>query len=357
MQYTPSRPQWMPNYTIHSADDSAASIFFIAQNQVMSYFRVDDAIFRTEPEPFFSGVRNGVQVEAYAPWHTVAVLSCIEESFLCNPALSELLGLRCLSFDPMSLASSTSNMSRAFTNLRMSPRQMSTAERLLAGSILSFRLGTMVNSMSSPLLASRTVDNGDQVAQLPPGHWRAEVGRWFSINLSLMQAGFVEFAAGPLDPAYREKFVTYDRTGAAEDCASQVFRNAPGVRNFNLTAVIIVIAIGVCLIAVGLAIESLVGWFQRRSQRDDGARLRWLLDGVFQQQRLAYEAAGVEHWRDAAESIPTTDQALFPSIDSRDPLHPRLHHVTQTEVAATQETVSGAKGAQRRMSSDSVFVC
>jgi hypothetical protein len=75
---------------------------------------------------------------------------------------------------------------------------------------------------------------------------------------------------------------TNNRTGTvAEDCASRVFCFAPGVRIFNLTAVIIDVIVGLCLIAVRLSIEPLVEWFQRRSLREDCPRLRWLLDVVF----------------------------------------------------------------------------
>ncbi|KAK0704535.1 hypothetical protein B0H67DRAFT_591615 [Lasiosphaeris hirsuta] len=56
------------------------------------------------------------------------------------------------------------------------------------------------------------------------------------------------------------------------------------------------------------------------------SRLQWLLDGIFQQQRLAYETVGVGGWRDADTKVPTTDEDDFAGIDASDMSHPRLQH-------------------------------
>lgn len=277
----------------------------------------------------------------YEPWYTVAVLSCIEEHNLCNPALPNMT---CSQFAPTSFALNTSISSQIFANLQLSPRQRTTTSRLLASSLIPFNLGTMVSMMGNPLIASKTLDDSIQLKNLPQNHWRSEVGRWFSINLSLIQSGFVEYVTGPADPTYRQNFTTANFTRASEDCANQVFRNAIGVQNFNLAAISIVMVIGLCFIGLGLTLESLVGWFQKRVLSDDTARLRWLLDGFLQQQRLAYEAVGVTHWQNLCGAIPTTDETSFPPIDSckRDPLHPRLYHSTKTKAATRETNVSKA---------------
>jgi hypothetical protein len=251
----------------------------------------------------------------------------MEEHNLCNPALPNRT---CLQFAPTSIALNASIASQIFANLELSPRQRTTTGRLIAGSLIPFNLGTIVSMMSNPLIASTTLDDSLQLKNLPRNHWRSEVGRWFSINLSLIQSGFIEYVTGPADPTYRQIFAASYFTGAGEDCTNQVFRNAVGVRNFNLAAIIIVTVTGLCFIGLGLTLESLVRWFQKRVLSDDTARLRWLLDGFLQQQRLAYEALGVAHWQNSCGDIPTTDETSFPPIDRRDPLHPRLCNFTKT---------------------------
>jgi hypothetical protein len=55
---------------------------------------------------------------------------------------------------------------------------------------------------------------------------------------------------------------------------------------------------------------------------------------MFQQQRLALEAAGVRPWLDAHTYVPICDTHI-PPLDWRDPSHPRIYHRIEDNLLGT----------------------
>jgi hypothetical protein len=179
------------------------------------------------------------------------------------------------------------------------------------------------------LLASKTVDSdGMQYAELPLTQWQSEVGRWFSISLILLQMGLLEGVTGPQDPLMRKFFLRYNSTDKIADCQRQRFRNAVDARNFNLTALIVVLVLGCIIIALGLTIDTAVGLIQKMSRRGTRLRYHWLIDGLFQQQRLAYEAADVRPWLDTDTYVPVS-HAGIPPVDFSGASQPQFCHSTE----------------------------
>jgi hypothetical protein len=286
----------------------------------MAYFDpVNDPWFRTDPDPVSVESEAG-PMDFYLPSRAVAVMGCVEEQELCNPAIrspGEPRG-RCRRF------TQKSPVKELLESLELErPAQLAVTQRLLA-SLLGNSLRDMAWTLSQPIVASKTLNFGRQYAQLPDSQWRAEVGRWFSISLIRIQSAFVESVTGPADPALQQHLLLFNDTDGLQDCARQRVRNVAGVRNFHAAAILIVVVLGVCVIAVGSTLDTVVAWCQRRLRVGEAGRLRWLLDGLFQQQRLAYEAVGVGGWRDTDTQVPTTQEDDFPSIDASDLSHPRL---------------------------------
>ncbi len=122
-----------------------------------------------------------------------------------------------------------------------------------------------------------------------------------------------------------------------EDCKSQIVRNLPGARNFHFTAILVVVALGCVIIGMGLTIDTVVGFSQKKLRLGEEHRSRWVLDSVFQLQRMAFEGLGVEGWQKIDSSVPTTEEQRFPRIGlgSGD--------LRQTEPLSTKVLLPGAR--------------
>jgi hypothetical protein len=70
-------------------------------------------------------------------------------------------------------------------------------------------------------------------------------------------------------------------------------------QNFNLVAIILVLAIDGLIIGLGLTVDSCVGSCQQRWKKGVEREQQWLHDGTLQLQRLAYEGRGFDGWMDA----------------------------------------------------------
>jgi hypothetical protein len=179
-------------------------------------------------------------------------------------------------------------------------------------------LSNIAFMLSQPILASKTILGGSQYGQIPKDQWRTEVGRWFSTSLNVIQTGLVEFVTGPSNSGLRQYVTEISGADAPADCKRQRIRNVASVRNFNIVAVVIVVALGLVIIAVGLSIDTVVGWVENRLKRRSKRHLSWTLDGIFQQQRLVLEAAGAGGWSHTDTDIPTTvEQSFLPATVER----------------------------------------
>ncbi|MBE3047353.1 hypothetical protein IMZ48_33525 [Candidatus Bathyarchaeota archaeon] len=234
----------------------------------------------------------------------VSILGCIEELEVCNPATAGA---------PVCVTSTgllDPDHPTSLESLHLIGEQMATLTRLLT--ILS---GTTFAFTSISFLASRSLFLGVQFAELSSTHWRLEVSRWFSIGLAMAQQGFVDSVTSPGDPQLKEGF--RELAGMEASCKRQIVRNAVGFQNFNMQAIVLVLALGGATIVLGLTIDVIVGLFQRRFLRDSQGWVHWTLDGVFQLQRLAYRGAGVGSWRDEDTYIPTVGGGPLPPIDRK----------------------------------------
>jgi len=282
--------------------DAGMSIFFLTTDNITYFQPVYDMWFLTDPEPSANYTLNGQSVPIYLRFRPVTILACVEEHELCNPTLSG--SARCSKFTP-----AVYNTGH-FTTLQFNPSQNATAIRL-GVSILNTDLSNIAWMLSQPILASKTILGSTQYGQLPKNQWRSEVGRWFSISLNVIQTGLVEFVTGPSNSRLTQYVTKIDGTDAAADCKQQRIRNVAGVRNFNIVAVVIVVALGLVMIVVGLSIDTIIGWVENRLKRGYKRHLSWTLDGIFQQQRLVLEAAGVGGWTHINTDIPTTVKQSF----------------------------------------------
>jgi hypothetical protein len=80
-----------------------------------------------------------------------------------------------------------------------------------------------------------------------------------------------------------------------------------GYQNFSLLGIVLILAFGGLLTALGLTIDIVVGAIQRRWFHDSPGWLGWVLDEKLQLQRMAYEGAGWGVWKGQMDAIPVTE--------------------------------------------------
>jgi len=168
----------------------------------------------------------------------------------------------------------------------------------------------MANSVSgrdaAALLAAQTAYS-DILIPLPIDQWRIEAGNWFSISLAKLQQSIVDYATGPGSPDLLPYVAGPASPELAKQCRSQRVVRQAAKQNFNLVAIILVLAIGGLSIGPGLTVDSCVGSCQRRWEMGVERQQQWLHDGTLQLQRFAYEGRGFDGWMDIDENIPTLD--------------------------------------------------
>ena len=263
------------------------------------YHPTDDPWFYTTREPVIETLYQGKVVQMWQPieHYLPSILGCIEEQEFCNPVDG-----RCKRFNH------DTNLTELYASLAYSRGQMASATRIVDSASVGSNLGFLVNMLADgdAVLASNTLWEGSQMAQLPVTQWKSEVGRWFSLSLILLQMGLIEDVTGPQDPELRASWVLRNHTDLIRSCERQRFSNAVDARNFNLSAIIAVLLAGSVIIILGFTIDTLVGFIQRIFRSTTKARYEWTMDGLFQQQRLALQAAGVEPWYDVDTVVPVS---------------------------------------------------
>ncbi|KAJ5505300.1 hypothetical protein N7453_004257 [Penicillium expansum] len=291
---------WQYNATFTDRQDVKPVIMFITNPNAYTEPNYDP-IFRTG-----ASINTSQFGALYNASTALSILGCLEQYEICNPANPG---------DPICMVYKYStdagyNLSTVVKPLRLSEKQLATFIRLDA-----IHIGTDLASVasSSLFLASRTILNGIQWAELSSTQWRLELSRWFSEGLAMIQQGFVDSATVPDN----NRLYFPQLSGTAASCKHQIVRNIAGLQNFNTLAIVIVLVLGSIIIVLGLTIDSIVGYVQRRFPGASEGWVHWTLDGVFQLQRLAYRGAGVRSWRDEDTYIPIVDGRALPGVDQQ----------------------------------------
>lgn len=145
----------------------------------------------------------------------------------------------------------------AAASINLNPTQFATALRIS----YAFTTNTMANSVSgrdaAALLAAQTAYSDIQIP-LPIDQWRIEAGNWFSISLAKLQQSIVDYAAGPGSLNLLSYVAGLASPELAKQCRSQRGRARRRSKNFNLVAIILVLAIGGLIIGLGLTVDSCV---------------------------------------------------------------------------------------------------
>lgn len=304
LSYDPSLGSslWQPNVTIFDRPDAEISILFLAANNVRYFEQVHDPWFSVGAfeESTIITLSDGSRVPIYTPTREVTIVGCIERHQICTS--SEAGNQRCTAL------SSLTDTNVQVDDLGLNSQQRAAATRILFN-VLGIDLAFVAAQLQGDaLVASRTVLEGMQQESLPSTQWRDEISRWFSIALILLQDGVVQYVTGPSRPEWVQYVSRNTNPEELADCASQRLRMSSSQQNFSLTGIIVVLVLGTLIIAIGLSIDTIAYWFRKRLPKGDQRSDEWVLDSVFQHQRLAYQGIGVKDWEEIDCFIPVSKQ-------------------------------------------------
>jgi hypothetical protein len=306
---------WTPDAAFSNRDDADLTLMYMTSNSISNIYPTNDPFYNTPVSGNVTRAVDGITTTRYLPQNDFDLLGCYDQHQFCNPANGNCTQLLSLSV-----------LSDAMYSIGLNPSQLSTAGRILTNLPMTTIFNAVEGRGAAALLASQSVFGTTQVLPLPDNQWQLEVGNLFSVSLAKLQQGIIDYATGPSEPQllkYQQK--PTDPNDQAQ-CKNQKVKNQSTSKNFDLEALIIVIAVGAVLIALGYACDTFdrictCGFGKRSKDRfKQKYRVRqWTIDGVLQLQRLAYTAAGVGSWEGKKNSVAWSLDKPFPGLDVLDP--------------------------------------
>lgn len=321
--------QWtsIPELEQTSAD---LTLIFLASNSIKYTYPTND--------PFFSanfrvdlGTFSGVDLSYYSADEHVNVMACQDQYQYCSVNLAENQCTPLTGYQQAYTYTAVNETSSS--SLKFNALQSAVASRI----ILTSRTLSMYHSIggrgASALLASETVQDQNQLSELPPTQWQREISAWYAVSLAKLQRSAVEYAASSTAKdafppgAYLEE--PFDAATKAM-CYSQKMGITGDTLSFSVLGLVIVFAVGVVIIVVFFLLQPIVSWLQSKGMRGGpGAfrRIRWILDDKLQVQRMMFEEAGMGgKWTNLDGNVPVTEarDVIFGGLEGVDFKEPRL---------------------------------
>ncbi|CAK4034557.1 Hypothetical predicted protein [Lecanosticta acicola] len=298
----PLEGSWQLNKTFYGAEDADITIAYLESNSVTYPAPVYDPIFAAgidADERVSLALNSTYNFTVYEPHYSISLIGCTEQYQIC---LGE--DGACTPLVPMNL------LLPAMSNLK----GLRLAHTITAGRFSLSNIKSSISTVASigganALLASRTLDDLEQMARLPKDQWRREVTNWFAVGLAQIQAKMLAYATGPNDPAFYP-YLNVSSAGYLHGCGNQRIHSASGQVNFDLAALIILIAVGAAFIVFGLAFESVMDWITKRRPQWRRKHAAWVVDGLFQIQKRALEAEGIKDWQFEESEVPISKEQV-----------------------------------------------
>jgi hypothetical protein len=144
-------------------------------------------------------------------------------------------------------------------------------------------------------------------AGLPDNQWMLEAESWFATSLAGLQQWGVKYVSGPgPDEVLSELSVNWTNDGSPETkalCGSQkIFAN--GYQNFSVLGLCCILIVGWIVILVSLCLESIAASIQKKVNRGQERKIRWIADSDFRVQRMIYENSGYGGWEGHMDTVP-----------------------------------------------------
>ncbi|KAL9619149.1 MAG: hypothetical protein Q9160_006239 [Pyrenula sp. 1 TL-2023] len=197
----------------------------------------------------------------------------------------------------------------------------------------AYGLWAVLAHLKSTALTSRNRVYGALQGPLPDNQWQIEVENWHNIFKATLQGSAVESAVGPSDPGTL-KYFWHPATSEQRQqfCKNQKIHSTAHT-NFSVLQLSIVLILGGLIIIIGLTLEDLVFWIDKRRKVVKHSRLEWSTNDVLQTQRLAHEELGIGPWKECAgaRSVPVLVEKgqLLAVLNLSNPMHPILQDPKQ----------------------------
>lgn len=146
------------------------------------------------------------------------------------------------------------------------------------------------------------------IASVPKDHWIEELRGWYSIIWAAHQAIVTDYAIGPTVRTPLAEPYTVPPSSDAERhlCGTQKMRKPGGFVNFNFFGLVFIIIVSSVFTLIDITLLRFIALLKKITRSDTPRLDRWIQDGLFHLQRLAYEAHGERGWKDLTEEVPTT---------------------------------------------------
>ncbi|KAF2142305.1 uncharacterized protein K452DRAFT_297623 [Aplosporella prunicola CBS 121167] len=185
-------------------------------------------------------------------------------------------------------------------------------------------LESIISSLGSQALTSRTSLFDGVQGPLPGRQWQHEVESWFNIALARIQATYVDIAIGSADEAVARHIKRPKNKQERYLCNNQKIRSTV-YTNISLFGLILILSIGTIIILLSNFIETLVSFILRRRRADIYAHLEWGVNETLQLQRLAHEGVGLGQWKKCGDMVPITEMGdMIGVLDVSEAWHVKL---------------------------------
>ncbi|KAI0201355.1 hypothetical protein F4808DRAFT_450298 [Astrocystis sublimbata] len=185
---------------------------------------------------------------------------------------------------------------------------------------------SVVHTLGSQSLASRSNAMGNIQGPLPDDQWKIDVTYWWNVSLAVLQSVFVSTAHGSNDLSVTRYQTRATNPGQRSICENQKILSAQhtSVSVFGLYFTYIT---GTLIIVLSFVIDSVFTCAQKRWRYKEYENLEWISNETLQLQRLAYNESGQGEWSNCTEPIPvTTSGQLLGPLNLNNLEHPRIGH-------------------------------
>lgn len=224
----------------------------------------------------------------------VNVMACIDQHQFCNPRNDRCTDLTS-SLTAIDLADS----------IGMNPVQEFIVGRFSFQLLFSSLYSNLAGRGVSALRAQEFVHDLES-DPLPDDQWMIEVESWFNTGLARLQKFMVEYAAGPQNVIEGAQIFKANSSISKSMCRNQKVHSKGDTINFSVIRLALVLIVCSVLILTNLALETIVGFIQKRCKIGAYRRLQWIVDGKLQLQRMAFEQSGMGTWSGGAAAVPVT---------------------------------------------------
>ncbi|KAI1733797.1 hypothetical protein F4680DRAFT_471702 [Xylaria scruposa] len=325
--------------------DADIDLYFLSGNGIVSAQPVNDPWYRSNVLSnltyYYSGSSSNwtaQPLQVYQPVEAASPLGCATQYQICkgpiatNDSCGPLASFNDAWTGALLLFNISFNDQRTYTEEQIieaySPDHAASRALWLATAMENYpsSLTQAVQSLGSHSLTSERSLSNQVQGPLPDDQWKLDVGNWWNITLSLLQASLVDTANGPVEPVLKRNKRNATNTGQKSLCQNQKIIST-SYMSFSLFGLYFTYITGLFIILLSFALQPVLSCAQKRWKNREYENLEWISNETLQLQRLAYEESGQGDWSKCLDSIPVMidDQELGP-LNLSDPEHPMLRH-------------------------------